>query len=92
MFKVLILAAQDNVNDERMEFLIRDRLSCLRFLGFGLGDRTPDENQVKLPPENQECFAFPDLRRPSNPFFTHLRVSYSIMGIWTHLARSWTLD
>jgi hypothetical protein len=44
MFKVLILAAQDNVNDERMEFLIRDRLSCLRFLGFGLGDRTPDEN------------------------------------------------
>jgi hypothetical protein len=41
MFKVLILAAQDNVNDERMEFLIRDRLSCLRFLGFGLGIARP---------------------------------------------------
>jgi IS5 family transposase len=48
MFKVLILAAQNNVSDERMEFLIRDRLSWLRFLGFGLGDRTPDENTIRL--------------------------------------------
>ncbi len=48
MFKVLILAAQNNVSDERMEFLIRDRLSWLRFLGFDLGDRTPDENTIRL--------------------------------------------
>ena len=48
MFKVLVLAAQNNVSDERMEFLIRDRLSWLRFLGFGLGDRTPDENTIRL--------------------------------------------
>lgn len=48
MLKVLILAAQNNVSDERMEFLIRDRLSWLRFLGFGLGDRTPDENTIRL--------------------------------------------
>lgn len=48
MFKVLILAAQNNVSDERMEFLIRDRLSWLRFLGFGLGERTPDENTIRL--------------------------------------------
>jgi hypothetical protein len=34
MFKVLILAAQNNVSEARMEFLIRDRLSWLRFLGF----------------------------------------------------------
>ena len=27
MFKVLILAAQNNVSDARMEYLIRDRLS-----------------------------------------------------------------
>ena len=33
MFKVLILAAQNTVSDARMEFLIRDRLSWLRFLG-----------------------------------------------------------
>jgi IS5 family transposase len=48
MFKVLILAAPNTVSDERMEFLVRDRLSCLRFLGFGLGDRTPDENTIRL--------------------------------------------
>jgi IS5 family transposase len=33
MLKVLILAAQNNVADVRMEYLIRDRLSWLRFLG-----------------------------------------------------------
>ena len=49
MFKVLILAAQNNVSDERMEFLIRDRLSWLRFLGFDIGDRTPDENDPLVP-------------------------------------------
>jgi IS5 family transposase len=48
MFKVLILAAQNNVSDERMEFLIRARLSWRRFLEFGLGDRTPDENTIRL--------------------------------------------
>ena len=47
MFKVLILAAQNNVSDERMEFLIRDRLSWLRFLGFDLGKPTPDENTIR---------------------------------------------
>ena len=44
MFKVLILAAQNNVADARMEYLIRDRLSWLRFLGFDLGAATPDAN------------------------------------------------
>lgn len=47
MFKVLILAAQHTVSDERMEFLIRDRLSWLRFLGFDLGLPTPDENTIR---------------------------------------------
>jgi hypothetical protein len=37
MLKVLVLAAQNNVADARMEWLIRDRLSWLRFLGFDLG-------------------------------------------------------
>ena len=36
MFKIVILAARHTVSDERMEFLIRDRLSWLRFLGFDL--------------------------------------------------------
>jgi len=48
MFKVLILAAQHTVSDARMEFLIRDRLSWLRFLGFDLGKPTPDENTIRL--------------------------------------------
>jgi transposase, IS5 family len=48
MFKVLILAAQNTVSDARMEFLIRDRLSWLRFLSFDLGAPTPDENTIRL--------------------------------------------
>ena len=41
MLKVLILAAQNKVSDARMEYLIRDRLSWLRFLGFDLGAPRP---------------------------------------------------
>ena len=46
MFKGLILAARHTVSDERMEFLIRDRLGWLRFLGFELGAPTPDRNTI----------------------------------------------
>ena len=46
MFKVLILAARHTVSDERMEFVIRDRLSWLCFLGFDLGAPTPDRNTI----------------------------------------------
>lgn len=48
MFKILILAAQNNVPDARMEYLIRDRLSWLRFLCFDLGAPTPDANTIRL--------------------------------------------
>lgn len=48
MFKVLILAAQNNVSDEKMEFLIRDRLSWMRFLELELGDPMPDANTIRL--------------------------------------------
>lgn len=48
MLKVLILAAQNNVSDARMEYLIRDRLSWLRFLDFDLGVATPDANTIRL--------------------------------------------
>ena len=47
MFKILVLQAQHNLSDARMEFMIRDRLSWMRFLGFSLGDRTPDENTIR---------------------------------------------
>ncbi|WP_337848243.1 transposase [Sphingomonas sp.] len=48
MLKVLVLAAQNNVSDARMEWLIRDRLSWLRFLGFDLGAPTPDANTIRM--------------------------------------------
>lgn len=48
MLKVLVLAAQNNVSDARMEYLIRDRLSWLRFLSFDLGAPTPDANTIRL--------------------------------------------
>ena len=47
MFKALILQAQHNLSDARMEFMIRDRLSWMRFLGFDLGGPTPDENTIR---------------------------------------------
>lgn len=48
MLKVLVLAAQNNVSDARMEYLIRDRLSWLRFLSFDLGAPTPDANTIRM--------------------------------------------
>src|ERR1700682_2110676 len=46
MFKVLILQASHSLSDERTEYLIRDRLSFMRFLGLTLADRVPDANSV----------------------------------------------
>jgi IS5 family transposase len=46
MFKVLMLQALNDLSDERAEFLITDRLSFMRFLGLGLGDKAPDRNTI----------------------------------------------
>ena len=46
MFKVLILQAAHSLSDERTEFLIKDRLSFMRFLGLGLADTVPDANTI----------------------------------------------
>ena len=46
MFKVLILQAMHTLSDERTEFLIKDRLSFMRFLGLGLADVVPDANTI----------------------------------------------
>ena len=48
MFKILILQAQHKLSDARMEFMIRDRLSWMRFLDFDLGGPTLDENTIRL--------------------------------------------
>ena len=47
MFKVLVVQAQHNLSDARMEFMIRDRLSWMRFFGFDLGGAMPDENTIR---------------------------------------------
>jgi IS5 family transposase len=46
MFKVLVLQASYSLADERTEFLIKDRLSFMRFLGLGLADPVPDANTI----------------------------------------------
>jgi transposase, IS5 family len=46
MFKILILQASHNLSDERCEYLIRDRLSFMRFLGLSLSDVVPDANTI----------------------------------------------
>ncbi len=46
MWKVLILQASYSLSDERTEFLIKDRLSFMRFLGLGLSDPIPDANTI----------------------------------------------
>jgi len=39
MFKVLLLQAMHALSDERAEYLIKDRLSFMRFLGLGVASR-----------------------------------------------------
>src|SRR3954471_6413853 len=46
MFKVLILQAMHSLSDERCEYLIKDRLSFMRFLGINLADAVPDANTI----------------------------------------------
>jgi IS5 family transposase len=48
MFKILILQSLYNVADDAMEYLIRDRLSFMRFLGLNLRDRIPDAKTIWL--------------------------------------------
>ncbi len=46
MFKVLILQSMHSLSDERAEYLIKDRLSFMRFLGLSLSDGVPDANTI----------------------------------------------
>ena len=48
MFKILVIAATDNLSDERAEFLINDRISFMRFLGLSLSARVPDARTIWL--------------------------------------------
>ncbi|RTR08991.1 transposase, partial [Azospirillum griseum] len=48
MFKILVLQALYGLSDEQAEYQERDRLSFMRFLGLGLGDRVPDRTTIWL--------------------------------------------
>jgi IS5 family transposase len=48
MFKMLVLQQLHNLADEKVEYLVRDRLSFMRFLGLQLEQRVPDGNSVWL--------------------------------------------
>lgn len=42
LFKILVLARLFNLSDDQAEYQINDRMSFMRFVGLGLGDRVPD--------------------------------------------------
>jgi hypothetical protein len=46
MFKVLLLQAMHGLSDERAEYLVKDRLSFMRFVGLGLANAVPDANTI----------------------------------------------
>ncbi len=48
MFKILVIQAMNDLSDERLEFLINDRLSFMRFLGFEPGQRMPHARTIWL--------------------------------------------
>jgi IS5 family transposase len=48
MFKIMVLQALYGLSDDQAQFQIRDRLSFMRFLGLGLGDRVPDAKTIWL--------------------------------------------
>jgi IS5 family transposase len=48
MFKIMVLQALYGLSDEQAEYQIQDRLSFMRFLGLGLGDRVPDAKTIWL--------------------------------------------
>lgn len=48
MFKIMVLQALYGLSDDQAEFQIQDRLSFMRFLGLGLGDKVSDAKTIWL--------------------------------------------
>lgn len=48
MFRMLVLQQLYNLSNDQIEYQIRDRLSCLRFLDLGIEDRVSDAKTVWL--------------------------------------------
>src|SRR5262249_43264393 len=47
-FKIMVLQSLHNLSDERTEYLIRDRMSFMRFLDLELEDPVPDATTIWL--------------------------------------------
>src|SRR5260370_34198299 len=47
-FKIVVLQSLHNLSDEQTEYLIRDRLSLMRFLDLELEDPVPDATTICL--------------------------------------------
>src|SRR6266702_2535832 len=47
-FKIVVLQSLHNLSDERTEYLIRDRISFMRFLDLELDDPVPDASTIWL--------------------------------------------
>lgn len=48
LFKMLILQQLYNISDEKLEYLVNDRLSFMRFLNLSIEDKVPDATTVWL--------------------------------------------
>jgi len=48
MLKIEVLRSLYNLSDDAIEYQIKDRLSFMRFLGLGLGERVPDAKSIWL--------------------------------------------
>lgn len=48
LFKMLILQQLYNISDEKLEYLVNDRLSFMKFLDLGIQDKVPDATTVWL--------------------------------------------
>lgn len=46
MFKVLVLQGLNNLSDDQTEYMIKDRLSYMRFLGLSMEDPVPDAKTI----------------------------------------------
>lgn len=46
LFKMLVLQQLYNISDEKLEYQVNDRLSFMKFLHLGIGDKVPDATTV----------------------------------------------
>ena len=46
-FRILVLQAMHGLSLDQTEYLLRDRLSWMRFCGLGPGDAVPDANTAR---------------------------------------------